>query len=110
VVALRGVVREFVMSAPYPPRTRQSRLTFLFFETMLVLIVATIALKYTQSNSVCYAYNGGTIGLGAGQQSRLEDLARDKHVGTVGAVGALDPLAPLEREHARVVTRVGGAV
>lgn len=35
------------------------------------LIVATIALKYTQSNSVCYAYNGGTIGLGAGQQSRI---------------------------------------
>ena len=35
------------------------------------MIVATIALKYTQSNSVCYAYNGGTIGLGAGQQSRI---------------------------------------
>ncbi|GAA5871944.1 hypothetical protein JCM3774_000736 [Rhodotorula dairenensis] len=35
------------------------------------LIIATIALKYTQSNSVCYAYNGGTIGLGAGQQSRI---------------------------------------
>ncbi|BGP36345.1 bifunctional phosphoribosylaminoimidazolecarboxamide formyltransferase/IMP cyclohydrolase [Rhodotorula kratochvilovae] len=35
------------------------------------LIVATTALKYTQSNSVCYAFNGGTIGLGAGQQSRI---------------------------------------
>ncbi|GAA5891817.1 hypothetical protein JCM8208_002901 [Rhodotorula glutinis] len=35
------------------------------------LIVATTALKYTQSNSVCYAYNGGTVGLGAGQQSRI---------------------------------------
>ncbi|GAA5922757.1 uncharacterized protein JCM15063_003416 [Sporobolomyces koalae] len=35
------------------------------------LIVATTALKYTQSNSVCYAYNGGTIGIGAGQQSRI---------------------------------------
>lgn len=35
------------------------------------LIVATLALKYTQSNSVCFAYNGGTIGLGAGQQSRI---------------------------------------
>ncbi|KAM0793365.1 5-aminoimidazole-4-carboxamide ribonucleotide (AICAR) transformylase/IMP cyclohydrolase [Microbotryomycetes sp. NB124-2] len=35
------------------------------------LIVATTALKYTQSNSVCFAYNGGTIGLGAGQQSRI---------------------------------------
>ncbi|CAG8464636.1 9632_t:CDS:10, partial [Dentiscutata heterogama] len=35
------------------------------------LIVATVALKYTQSNSVCYAKNGMVIGLGAGQQSRI---------------------------------------
>lgn len=35
------------------------------------LTVATIAVKYTQSNSVCYAYNGQVIGLGAGQQSRI---------------------------------------
>ena len=35
------------------------------------LIVATIALKYTQSNSVCFAYDGQAIGLGAGQQSRI---------------------------------------
>lgn len=35
------------------------------------LVVATIAIKYTQSNSVCYAKNGQTIGLGAGQQSRI---------------------------------------
>jgi len=35
------------------------------------LIVATISLKYTQSNSVCYAKNGQVIGLGAGQQSRI---------------------------------------
>ncbi|KAI8999913.1 phosphoribosylaminoimidazolecarboxamide formyltransferase/IMP cyclohydrolase [Hyaloraphidium curvatum] len=44
------------------------------------LIVATIALKYTQSNSVCYAKNGQTIGLGAGQQSRIHctRLAGDK--------------------------------
>lgn len=35
------------------------------------LIVATIALKFTQSNSVCYAKNGQTVGLGAGQQSRI---------------------------------------
>ncbi|CAG8835470.1 6319_t:CDS:2, partial [Gigaspora margarita] len=33
------------------------------------LIFALIALKYTQSNSVCYAKNGMVIGLGAGQQS-----------------------------------------
>jgi phosphoribosylaminoimidazolecarboxamide formyltransferase/IMP cyclohydrolase len=35
------------------------------------LTVATLALKYTQSNSVCYALNGAVIGLGAGQQSRI---------------------------------------
>lgn len=35
------------------------------------LIIATITLKYTQSNSVCYAYDGQTIGIGAGQQSRI---------------------------------------
>ncbi|MBQ3141403.1 MAG: phosphoribosylaminoimidazolecarboxamide formyltransferase, partial [Clostridia bacterium] len=35
------------------------------------LILALITLKYTQSNSVCYAYNGMAIGIGAGQQSRI---------------------------------------
>lgn len=35
------------------------------------LIVALIALKYTQSNSVCFAKDGQTIGVGAGQQSRI---------------------------------------
>ncbi|KAF7297825.1 Bifunctional purine biosynthesis protein ade10 [Mycena kentingensis (nom. inval.)] len=35
------------------------------------LILATLALKYTQSNSVAYAKNGAIIGLGAGQQSRI---------------------------------------
>ncbi|EPQ31692.1 uncharacterized protein PFL1_01025 [Pseudozyma flocculosa PF-1] len=38
---------------------------------LLDLTVATLALKYTQSNSVCYALNGQVIGLGAGQQSRI---------------------------------------
>ena len=33
--------------------------------------IALIALKYTQSNSVCYVKNGQTIGVGAGQQSRV---------------------------------------
>lgn len=44
------------------------------------LTVATIVLKYTQSNSVCYAKNGMVIGLGAGQQSRIHctRLAGDK--------------------------------
>ena len=35
------------------------------------LLIAIITLKYTQSNSVCYAENGQTIGVGAGQQSRI---------------------------------------
>ena len=35
------------------------------------LLVALITLKYTQSNSVCYAYDGQAIGVGAGQQSRI---------------------------------------
>ena len=38
---------------------------------VLDLIVALITLKYTQSNSVCYAYGGQTVGVGAGQQSRI---------------------------------------
>ncbi|KAH7181251.1 cytidine deaminase-like protein [Fusarium sp. MPI-SDFR-AT-0072] len=44
------------------------------------LTIATITLKYTQSNSVCYAYNGQVVGLGAGQQSRIHctRLAGDK--------------------------------
>lgn len=44
------------------------------------LTVATIALKYTQSNSVCYAVKGQVVGLGAGQQSRIHctRLAGDK--------------------------------
>lgn len=44
------------------------------------LIVSHIALKYTQSNSVCYAKNGQVIGIGAGQQSRIHctRLAGDK--------------------------------
>ena len=35
------------------------------------LIIALITLKYTQSNSVCFAHNGQAIGVGAGQQSRI---------------------------------------
>ena len=33
------------------------------------LVIALITLKYTQSNSVCYAKGGQAIGIGAGQQS-----------------------------------------
>ena len=35
------------------------------------LTIALVTLKYTQSNSVCFAKNGQTIGVGAGQQSRI---------------------------------------
>jgi phosphoribosylaminoimidazolecarboxamide formyltransferase/IMP cyclohydrolase len=44
------------------------------------LIIALITLKYTQSNSVAYAYDGTAIGIGAGQQSRIActRLAGDK--------------------------------
>ena len=35
------------------------------------LVLSLIVLKYTQSNSVCYAQGGQTIGVGAGQQSRI---------------------------------------
>ena len=40
-------------------------------EDKLNLLVSLITLKYTQSNSVCYAYDGQAIGVGAGQQSRI---------------------------------------
>lgn len=49
-------------------------------EAIRDLLVATIAVKYTQSNSVCYAKDGQVIGIGAGQQSRIHctRLAGDK--------------------------------
>uniref|UniRef100_A0A3P8QQE6 Bifunctional purine biosynthesis protein ATIC n=1 Tax=Astatotilapia calliptera TaxID=8154 RepID=A0A3P8QQE6_ASTCA len=49
-------------------------------EAVRDLTVATIAVKYTQSNSVCYAKDGQVIGIGAGQQSRIHctRLAGDK--------------------------------
>jgi AICAR transformylase/IMP cyclohydrolase PurH len=49
-------------------------------EAQETLIVATIALKYAQSNSVCVAYQGQVTGMGAGQQSRVHctRLACDK--------------------------------
>ncbi len=44
------------------------------------LVLGLITLKYTQSNSVCYCYDGQAIGVGAGQQSRIHctRLAGDK--------------------------------
>ncbi len=49
-------------------------------EAVRDLVVALITLKYTQSNSVCYAVDGQAIGVGAGQQSRIHctRLAGDK--------------------------------
>lgn len=40
-------------------------------EAVRDLIISLITLKYTQSNSVCYAFDGQAIGVGAGQQSRI---------------------------------------
>ncbi|MDK2809022.1 MAG: phosphoribosylaminoimidazolecarboxamide formyltransferase / cyclohydrolase [Clostridiales bacterium] len=40
-------------------------------EALIDLKIAMITLKYTQSNSVCYAKGGQAIGIGAGQQSRI---------------------------------------
>ncbi|MCI8512559.1 MAG: phosphoribosylaminoimidazolecarboxamide formyltransferase, partial [Lachnospiraceae bacterium] len=40
-------------------------------DARLDLMIALITLKYTQSNSVCYAKDGQAIGIGAGQQSRV---------------------------------------
>jgi phosphoribosylaminoimidazolecarboxamide formyltransferase/IMP cyclohydrolase len=44
------------------------------------MLVSLVTLKYTQSNSICYALDGQTIGIGAGQQSRIHctRLAGDK--------------------------------
>ena len=49
-------------------------------DARLNLLTALITLKYTQSNSVCFAYDGQAIGVGAGQQSRIHctRLAGDK--------------------------------
>lgn len=43
------------------------------------LVIASITAKYTQSNSVVYAYGGQTIGIGAGQQSRIDCIKLAGH-------------------------------
>ena len=40
-------------------------------EALRDLLIATITLKFTQSNSICFAMDGQVIGVGAGQQSRI---------------------------------------
>uniref|UniRef100_A0A4W4GT47 Bifunctional purine biosynthesis protein ATIC n=1 Tax=Electrophorus electricus TaxID=8005 RepID=A0A4W4GT47_ELEEL len=64
----RGIFGNVVSKGSLPERALQD------------LIVATVAVKYTQSNSVCYAKDGQVIGIGAGQQSRIHctRLAGDK--------------------------------
>lgn len=57
------------------------------------LIVATIALKYTQSNSVCYARDGQTIGLGAGQQSRIHCGCKRAASLRICLVADIEPIA-----------------
>ena len=59
---------------------RVSRRTEVPEGVLQTLLVATVALKYAQSNSVCVAYDGQVVGLGAGQQSRVHctRLACDK--------------------------------
>ncbi|OKL47381.1 phosphoribosylaminoimidazolecarboxamide formyltransferase [Boudabousia marimammalium] len=54
--------------------------TVLSVENKQDLLIGLITLKYTQSNSVCYSYQGQAIGVGAGQQSRIHctRLAGDK--------------------------------
>ena len=44
------------------------------------LIIALITLKYTQSNSVCYAKDGQAIGIGAGQQSRIHGRKQSRYL------------------------------
>lgn len=41
-------------------------------QALINLKIANITLKYTQSNSICFAHNNMTIGVGAGQQSRID--------------------------------------
>ena len=44
------------------------------------VVLGMTALKYTQSNSICFVFNGNVIGIGAGQQNRVDcvKLAREK--------------------------------
>jgi AICAR transformylase/IMP cyclohydrolase PurH len=55
------------------------------------LVVATIAVKYTQSNSVCFAVDGQVIGCGAGQQSRVHCVRLARPRRTSGGSGSIRP-------------------
>ncbi|MCL2087385.1 MAG: phosphoribosylaminoimidazolecarboxamide formyltransferase [Oscillospiraceae bacterium] len=86
-----------------------TRLKNLPDEAKTDLIISLITLKYTQSNSVCYAYGGQAIGIGAGQQSRIHctRLAGDKADNwylrqnpKVMGLKFLDSLKPPEKDNA----------
>lgn len=73
------------------------------------LTLALITLKYTQSNSVCYAFGGQTTGVGAGQQSRIHctrlagnksDLWQLRHSEQVRNLPFLPTLGRPERDNA----------
>ncbi len=73
------------------------------------LVIALITLKYTQSNSVCYAMGGQAIGVGAGQQSRIHctrlagnkaDLWQLRHHEKVLNLPFLPSLSRPERDNA----------
>lgn len=57
---------EMLNACPRPTRVQE-----IPEDAMRDLLIALITLKYTQSNSVCYAKGGQAIGIGAGQQSRI---------------------------------------
>ena len=73
------------------------------------LMIALITLKYTQSNSVCFAFGGQTTGVGAGQQSRIHctrlaggksDLWQLRHSERVLSLPFLPTLGRAERDNA----------
>ncbi|MCL1824028.1 MAG: phosphoribosylaminoimidazolecarboxamide formyltransferase [Oscillospiraceae bacterium] len=73
------------------------------------LIIALITLKYTQSNSVAYAFNGQAIGIGAGQQSRIHctrlagnkaDIWYLRQHEKVLALPFIDGLKPADKDNA----------
>jgi phosphoribosylaminoimidazolecarboxamide formyltransferase/IMP cyclohydrolase len=53
------------------------------------LLLALITLKYTQSNSVCLAYEGQAIGIGAGQQSRVHCIGWRRPRPTAGSSASI---------------------
>jgi len=73
------------------------------------LVLSLIVLKYTQSNSVCYVQDGQTIGVGAGQQSRIHctrlagrkaDLWQLRHMPQVLELPFLDSVKRQDRDNA----------